>query len=195
MSPRTKDKNTEIRQESMKKIMDAAFQLIAKQGYESTSISQLAKKAGVSKGLLYNYYTSKEDMLEKMILNAAEEGEKVIHEKMSNDPAKTLEGIFRYFFSYLKQEHDRWRMMAELVFKIDKFKFVHDLATEKIKAYLVLLESLLEQLGVENPKGEAKILAALFDGIGIQYLVIRDDYPLDELEKYLIHKYCKSKVV
>jgi hypothetical protein len=112
---------------------------------------------------------------------------------MSDDPAKTLEGIFRYFFSYLKLEQDRWRLMAELVFKIDKFKFLHDMATEKIKAYLILLESLLEQLGEENPKGEAKILAALFDGIGIQYLVIKEDYPLAELEKYLISKYCKKK--
>ena len=193
MSPRKKEKNEEIRKESMKKITDAAFELIAKQGYESTSIAQIAKKAGVSKGLLYNYYTSKEDMLENMILNAADEGEKVIREKMSDDPAKTLEGIFRYFFSYLKLEQDRWRLMAELVFKIDKFKFLHDMATEKIKAYLILLESLLEQLGEENPKGEAKILAALFDGIGIQYLVIKEDYPLAELEKYLISKYCKKK--
>ena len=193
MSPRKKGKNEEIRQESMKKITDAAFELIAKQGYESTSIAQIAKKAGVSKGLLYNYYSGKEDMLEKMILSASDEGEKMIQEKMSDDPAKTLEGIFRFFFSYLKLEQDRWRMMAELVFKIDKFKFVHDLATEKIKAYLSLLENLLERIGVENPKGEAKILAALFDGIGLQYLVIREDYPLAELETYLINKYCKKK--
>ena len=193
MSPRKKEKNAEIRQVSMKKITDAAFSLIAKQGYESTSIAQIARKAGVSKGLLYNYFTGKEDMLKKMILSAADEGEKTIQDNLTDDPAKTLENIFRYFFYYLVQEQDRWRMMAELAFKIDKFKFVHDLAAEKIKAYLVLLENLLKQLGVENPEGEAKILAALFDGIGIQYIVIRKDYPLAELEKYLIQKYCRKK--
>jgi hypothetical protein len=37
------------------------------------------------------------------------------------------------------------------------------------------------------------MLAALFDGIGLQYLVIREAYPMDELEKFLIDKYCKKK--
>lgn len=193
MSPRKKEKNDEIRLESMKKIMDAAFTLIAKQGYESTTISQIAQKAGVSKGLLYNYYTSKEDMLQKMIMHALSEADKAIEKVMTSNAAPSLEILFRFYFSELKRNTDQWRLMTELTFKIDKFKFVHDLVTEKINAYIQMLELLLTQSGIANPKGEAKLLAALFDGIGIQYLVIKEDYPLKELEEYLIHKYCKQK--
>lgn len=193
MSPRTKDKNTEIRLESMKKIMDAAFTLIAKQGYESTSIAQIAQKAGVSKGLLYNYYASKEEMLQKMIMHALSEADRAIEKVMTSNSTPTLEILLRFYFSELKRNTDQWRLMTELTFKIDKFKFVHDLVTEKINAYIQMLELLLTQSGIENPKGEAKLLAALFDGIGIQYLVIKEDYPLKELEEYLIKKYCKQK--
>ena len=39
-----------------------------KQGYYATPISDIAKQAGISKGLLYNYYRGKEELLsEKMV--------------------------------------------------------------------------------------------------------------------------------
>ncbi len=37
-----------------------AFQLFTKKGYEETSISDIMKKAEISKGALYHYFTSKE---------------------------------------------------------------------------------------------------------------------------------------
>jgi AcrR family transcriptional regulator len=193
MSPRNSQQNEVIRLESKKKIVTAAFKLIAKHGYESTSISQIAKKAGVSKGLVYNYFESKEELLETMVHDSFAEGEESLQQLVTSDPAKTLENFFKLFFHELRKRPEYWRLLTELTFKIDKFKFVHDLAVEKITAYTQLFESLLAQLGVDNPKGEAKLIAALFDGIGVQYLVIRENYPLDEIETYLIDKYCKRK--
>jgi len=49
----------------------------------------------------------------------------------------------------------------------------------------------LVELKWPDPTGEAKILVALLDGISIQYLWFKQDYPLDELEKVLLNKYCK----
>jgi len=34
------------------------------------------------------------------------------------------------------------------------------------------------------------MISALFDGMGIQALMVREDYPLDEMESFLINKYC-----
>ncbi len=193
MSPRSDQKNAEIRQESMKKITDAAFALIAAKGFENTTIAEIARTAGVSKGLLYNYYTSKEDLLEKVILNAMAGAEGDIAGLMTDDPVATMENLWRYYFKELKSKPEQWRIMAQMTFRIDRFKFIHDIASNKIRAYLDLLESLLTGMGFEDPKGEAKVLAALFDGIAVQYLVIRENYPLDEVEDYLIKKYCKTQ--
>lgn len=190
MSPRTTIKNEEIRQESMKNIMKAAFTLIASQGYESTSISQIAAEAGVSKGLMYNYFDSKEDLLEKLVSNAMDEGDSAIAKLITEDPAVTLKNMFTWFFKQLRERPEHWRLMTELTFRIDKFKFVHELATEKMKGYTSFITDLLKRLKFPNPEDEAKLLGALFDGIAIQYLVIRGDYPLAEMEKYLVKKYC-----
>ncbi|PLX21155.1 MAG: hypothetical protein C0599_08290 [Salinivirgaceae bacterium] len=45
------------------KIVDAAITLFGENGFHNTSISQIAKNAGVSKGLMYNYFESKEELL------------------------------------------------------------------------------------------------------------------------------------
>ncbi|HRX00054.1 MAG TPA: hypothetical protein P5280_11215, partial [Cyclobacteriaceae bacterium] len=59
--------------------------------------------------------------------------------------------------------------------------------------YVGFIESQLKQLDFKDPVGESRLLAALFDGIAVQYMVVRDEYPLDEVEKYLIDKYCHQQ--
>jgi len=39
--------------------MNTVLQLFANNGYESTSISKIALTAGISKGLMYNYFRAK----------------------------------------------------------------------------------------------------------------------------------------
>ena len=48
-------------------ILDAADQLFFTKGYYATTISDIAKKMGVAQGMLYYYFKSKEDILEKLL--------------------------------------------------------------------------------------------------------------------------------
>ena len=65
--PRTKKQFEEIRKSSREKILSVALELFAKKGYHATSISQIALKAKISKGLMYNYFASKEKLLNEII--------------------------------------------------------------------------------------------------------------------------------
>ncbi|HEX7017009.1 MAG TPA: TetR family transcriptional regulator [Cyclobacteriaceae bacterium] len=192
MSPRTEAQNREIRQESMKKIMDAAFRLIAKKGYEATSIAEIAEEAGVSKGLLYNYFSGKQDLLEKMVLNAVDEADKVMEGLVADDPRQTLENIIRWLFHELRERTDYFRLMMELTFKIDRFDFVRRMAADRYQFYIAFLEDLIRKIGIPDPAGEARMLAALCDGIGIQYTVLKGVYSIDALEEFLVNKYCRT---
>ncbi|MDR1542801.1 MAG: TetR/AcrR family transcriptional regulator, partial [Prevotellaceae bacterium] len=62
--PRTQVQYEKIRNEKRQLIKQTALSLFAENGYETTSISEIAKKAGISKGLMYNYFTSKEELLQ-----------------------------------------------------------------------------------------------------------------------------------
>ena len=190
MSPRTDIQNQKIREGSISKILEAAFRLMAMHGYESTSISQIAKEAGVSKGLVYNYFESKEDLLRVLVENALSEGERILAEVTDTNPKKTLKNIFKWYFSELREQTEKWRLITELTLKIEKFGFVREVAMVKFSEYVEFLSELLQQVGIDNPKQEAMIISGLFDGIGIQYIASGNAYPLQEMEDFLISKYC-----
>jgi AcrR family transcriptional regulator len=190
MSPRTPIQNTAIRKESRRKIMDAAFLLVASNGYEATSIAMIAKEAGVSKGLLYNYFSSKEELIKALVLEAFDGGDKIANNLISEDPRESLRNLIIWFFNEMREHPEHWRLITELTLKIEKFEFVHDIVATKMVQYVTLLESILSKLGYDDALGEARLLTALFDGIGIHALMIREDYPLDAMERFLTNKYC-----
>ncbi len=53
-------------------IADAALEVFAKSGFESATMDEIAMKAGVSKGTIYLYYPSKEDLLVASVENKIE---------------------------------------------------------------------------------------------------------------------------
>ena len=67
MSPRTSGQWEKIRQGKREAILDAALKLFANRGYYNTPISLIARDAGISKGLIYNYFDSKETLLYEII--------------------------------------------------------------------------------------------------------------------------------
>ena len=73
MCPRTSDQFEEIRESKRRQILYAAIECFATSGYHAVSISDLAKHAGISKGLMYNYFSSKEDLLKTIFREVMEE--------------------------------------------------------------------------------------------------------------------------
>ena len=53
--------------------MDTALEHFANEGYFSTTINHIAKHAGISKGLMYNYFESKEALLKAIIHKSVNE--------------------------------------------------------------------------------------------------------------------------
>lgn len=48
--------------EKKEKIIKAGFELICEKGYYNTNTAQIAKKAGVSTGIVYQYFKDKHDI-------------------------------------------------------------------------------------------------------------------------------------
>ncbi len=54
----------EYKQEAKTRIIDAANQVFGENGYRQATMDEVAKKLGVSKGALYLYFASKEELFE-----------------------------------------------------------------------------------------------------------------------------------
>jgi len=48
-------------------IMDTSLEMIARKGFEATSIKDIAGAAGISQGLMYHYFSSKQELLKAII--------------------------------------------------------------------------------------------------------------------------------
>jgi AcrR family transcriptional regulator len=64
-------KDGEVRRQE---ILVAARELFIKKGYEQTSVNDILKIVDIAKGTFYYYFTSKEEVLEEIILDIVEEG-------------------------------------------------------------------------------------------------------------------------
>jgi len=67
--PRTKEAFESMRDTTRQKIELAALSLFARKGL-SVTVSEIAQVAGVSKGLLYNHYPSKEALIAELVRQA-----------------------------------------------------------------------------------------------------------------------------
>ncbi|ROR28067.1 TetR family transcriptional regulator [Mobilisporobacter senegalensis] len=65
--PRTKEQFEEMRQATKYKIQDAASYLFAKKGIAGTNVQEIADRAGISIGLLYRHYKTKEELFSDLV--------------------------------------------------------------------------------------------------------------------------------
>ena len=189
--PRTPEQYEEIRNEKKRLIMDAALELFANDGYHPTSISKIAEKANISKGLMYNYFSSKELLLNEII-------ETGFHELVDlfdqNKDGILTEEEFIYFintiFDVLNVKITYWRLFYSLLLQPSVFQIVGSKLSEWYGPLIKSLENYFKKKNINNPQLEALMFGSLLDGVGFNYVMSPEMYPVEEVKKYLIEKYC-----
>ena len=129
MSPRTSEQFAAIREQKTALIMDTSLELFAHKGYFNTTISDIAKKAGISKGLLYNYFESKEALLRAIIQKSVNEVYQYLDiDHDGNLTGKELTYFIRRLDELLKAKRYFWQLFSQLLLQ-------KDVREELIKAY------------------------------------------------------------
>jgi AcrR family transcriptional regulator len=100
-----------------KRIIAAATKLFKSKGYEETTIIDIAEKADVGTGTIYNYFSSKNDILLHIVMEIfiEKKPEAVIYE---DDPLKTLiDYLDSYFDEFTEFDKEIWRGWFAALFK------------------------------------------------------------------------------
>lgn len=85
----------EYREEAKSKIVDAARTVFAEKGYHDATMDDVAQEVGVSKGALYSYFKSKEDLLKEIYLQSHQTLRTIINAACEkNDLSQTLEEVY-----------------------------------------------------------------------------------------------------
>jgi AcrR family transcriptional regulator len=191
MSPRTKDKSEQIRLSSKENIKNTALDLFAQKGFLSVTVEEIAISAGISKGLMYNYFKSKEALLDS-IINDVLSDFSMYAETMKNcsSPIQRIENLIRMSFSMFKENKKFYSATMPLITQTAVSKKLRVKLLDLMNLAVLEINNQFRIASIPNSKIEALKLVSTLDGIAWQYIfVFKNEYPLKKMEENLIVHY------
>jgi len=154
--------------EKRNKILENGFNLMCENGYFNTSTPDIAKAAGVSTGIIYQYFKDKKDIFIEGVKNYAEsimfpmidilENENIKIDNLDN-VIKSMINIFIQNHTISKKAHEELMAMSHLDEDVsDIFKNSEIKMTEKI---VKILEN--NDIYLKNAKEKIHIIVGIID--------------------------------
>ena len=191
--PRRPEQFEELREKSREKILAAALELFANKGYDATSIDSIAKKAGISKGLIYNYFESKKSILIAIFNDAMKMGEDMIMGQMSvKDPLLRKKAIIELTFAMIKDRPEYVKLLTVMALQPGVMAETKEFTKNAYKK-TGEWSKVITGKGKKDGLIESLMIGALMDGITLNFIMYGKQYPLDELKKEIIKIYCTPK--
>ncbi len=171
-------------------IVSAATRVLARQGYARSSLLDIAREAGMSKGALHYHFPTKEALvatvLESALLTVAERTLSA-WEQAAGDPFESLRSAIRELWDIRRMRTDEVAVIADLLAQSlydpalrPQLANYYRTATEQVNARLL---PHLARIGLRPkvvPELLPRILVGLLDGLVMQHFV--DEVAIDPNE-------------
>ncbi|MCO5972784.1 TetR/AcrR family transcriptional regulator [Actinoallomurus soli] len=193
MSPRSARANQELREQSRRRILEAALTLFAERGFEGATISQIAERAGVARGLVSYYFPAKEELLHELLGQALDgllagtdpaDGEVTADQRLAGVIDRTLTmaretlGVQRLVLCLMLQPASR-----EIFIKVESAK------ADVIERFEDRLRQIFADRGAEDPALEEVMFRSVLEGVIFKMAVYPGAYPLAAVRHRLFTMY------
>jgi len=179
--PRRREQNEGLRAERRQQILAAAILLFARQGLDATSMSQVAKEAGVSHGTVFLYFPTKDDLFRAALLEPLAEAEAKFRESLltPGTPRERIERMVHNQVHRFARADAYVRLTQQVLGHPARFP---DLAPElyafTARYFEILCPIIAEgQRTGELAPGDPRLLAAAFFAYLNGVVLIVDDSP------------------
>jgi AcrR family transcriptional regulator len=85
MTPRSEEATAQIKDDRQKQILLAALKVFIHKGFAAAKMSDIATKAGISYGLMYHYFQSKDEIYAELVRDAVDSSRRVIEQLRADD--------------------------------------------------------------------------------------------------------------
>ncbi|PJZ68706.1 TetR family transcriptional regulator [Leptospira perolatii] len=170
-------------------ILKTSLKLFSEQGYHGTTMRQIAQRAGLSLGLAYRYFDSKELILEGIIQAHDKILKRYLPENLSSpgNRKELIEYVGEQIVRLVKENEEYLRLYWNLMLqpKIHRLKrrnihLVNKIFFENSKKVILALKPNYTDFEVKN-------LASTSIGYMINYLTNKKEFTLEDFRKYLVH--------
>ena len=167
------------------KILDAALELFAKEGFKSTSTSKVAKLAGVSEGLIFRHFTNKEGLLQAIVVEGEERAKMLFADiVMEINPKEVIRKTLEIADSMIldKQAANFWKLQYKIKWELEQY------GEQKMEPLNRALTHAFAKLNYEQPEQEANALLISLDGLATRFF-LQDGFDLIPILTFLKGKY------
>jgi AcrR family transcriptional regulator len=190
MCPRTSEQFEEIRESKRRQILYAAIECFATSGYHSVSISDLAKHAGISKGLMYNYFSSKEELLKVIFAEVMDEMLGIFNpDRVEELDRPTLLKYMNKLFEQLRANLMLWKMYMAIFSQPAVLQILEKEIITVSKQPMDMLERYFAKQGYKEPALEVSFLSTLTSGVMFEFIADPQNYPLDKIKERILSLY------
>lgn len=187
MCPRTSQQFETIRQEKTKLILDTALELFAEKGFHQTSISDITRKAGISKGLLYNYFGSKDEVLRSIIQTGYDSAYSNLD--LNGDHTMAQEEFVHFLritFSSVRENPKFWKLYSALVMQPGIQDLMMTEYSGKAQDIQKLLLDFIKISGSIAPENDLIAISSLIKGAHLILITAPDFFPTGQFEETII---------
>jgi AcrR family transcriptional regulator len=121
--------------ERPQEILEAAFTEFSRNGYATTTLDQIAERAGVTKGTIYVYFESKEHLFISMVREFTKGATEIVHgmfETHEGSTADLLRAQFSFIYQHIVQDKRRREVVRMLIAEAARFPELADRYHEEI---------------------------------------------------------------
>ncbi|WP_319562409.1 TetR/AcrR family transcriptional regulator [Marispirochaeta sp.] len=178
--------------DNKRKILKSARKIFQKKGGQQTSLADIAKAAGISKGTLYYYYSTKAELIYDIThehMNSMTESLlKVVENKAdSMDAAKIIHLVYDTIIKAESRAKLHLYLVQEAIIGNDELqkRFQHAYTEWRQMIYTGLQSILKRRKDIDIL---SHVLLTSITGGMIQQLLGIEDLPLEEMSNWLINK-------
>jgi|TARA_B100000315_G_scaffold146999_1_gene136010 TetR/AcrR family fatty acid metabolism transcriptional regulator len=186
-------------------IIEAAIKVFARDGLEKGKIADIAKEAGIGKGTVYEYFSSKEDIFQAIEQYVFTDFNLIFDQLSSSSlsPPQKLTALMENALDMFMEMGDVMLILMELWAQAGR-GHVHgsdpSLFVEYYDDFRQRVESILEdgiktgELRKMNKEGVATLLLAFMDGLVWQFVILNEPEKFNKIKSEAIKSFMRGIV-
>lgn len=145
MSPKVSDQHLEERRNQ---VVDAAVQCFSRDGFHQTTMDGICAEAAMSKGALYRYFSSKEDIVAAMYERSINQEASMMDEALEQSgPVAVLVELTDGLYSKLAEPsaRDGYRLAVQLWAEAMTNPRIYELQMQECEQWMPVLSGIVEE--------------------------------------------------
>lgn len=183
----------DYKEKKKKEILSSAFVCFAKKGFEVATINDIVEHSGISKGAIYNYFQSKDEIYLELMSTETNQTYEELNQEISKKKS-AIEKLNFLFDIYLDVnpfiEENKARFSVHLEFKLhsSRNKELTELLRNRRQKYFISQITAILKEGQES--GEIKqdvncevfadVFWSMIDGV-VSQTIVYEDFPYQEV--------------